>query len=298
MKKPSLKFGFQLSLRLWPLLLALWITPMIFFGPFRIFLSIVTRRAFGNIPEAFVPPHGDLPLLFFQALTPLLPAIAVALGAGLLLTWAWTILWHAGLCRWLVWRKADTPRLLPILGHGILRWTAYFRLSVVSFLSFALLVGGTAALSAHLIRNAMDEMQENRGVIFLLTAMLLIALFKILLWAGTMRGAWELALPHRRSAFMAFFRGLRGALTQPVATLLPTAVFGVVIAALCCLPLLLGLYHPGLRSGWQAVLLFAASGLAASFLQLWIFASMAPIVGVFSMPAAADPEDHRRDEEA
>ena len=291
MKKPSLRFGLQLSLRLWPLLLALWFTPMIFFGPFRILLSLVTRRAFGNIPESFVPPAGDIPLLFFQALTPLLPAIGIVLGVALLLTWAWTILWHAGLCRWLVWREADTPRLLPILGHGVLRWTAYFRLSVVSFLSFALLIGGTAALSAHLIRNAMDEMQENRGFTLLLLMLLLVALLKIILWAATMRGAWELALPHRRSAFMAFLRGLRGALTQPVATLLPTAVFGVLIAALCCLPLLLGLYHPGLRSGWQAVLLPAVSGLAASFLQLWIFASMAPVSG---LPTSAAGETTNR----
>ena len=290
MKKPSLRIGFRLSLRLWPLLAALWVFPLIFFTPFGLLISRSAGRALGSVPDGFLPPAGDVPLLVSQSLVPILPAIIIVLIGSILLSWAWTILWHAGLCGWLIWEGEDTTRLSRILGHGLLRWIAYFRLSLFSLLSFVLLLGATGVAFYHPIRHAMDNLREGRAFVLLVTALVLMALLKIILWAATMRGAWELAFPHRSSSVMAFFRGLRGALTQPVATLLPVAFFGVLITAFIFLPILLAMAHPELREGWKAVFLPVASGLVASFLQLWIFASMVPLSGIPLPLTRMDPE--------
>ena len=288
MNRPSLIFGFRLSLRLPSLIIALWIMPVILFTPFRAMVSASAGRALRTIPEAFTPPSGDIGLLIIQALVPMLPALAIAVLGSLFLMWTWNILWHAGLCRWLIWEGETSSSLFRILGHGLMRWVAYLRLSLWAWLMFFLFFGGLGAGFFVLIRQAWEGMQEGRMVLLIMIALGVLSLAKIILWAATLRGAWELTMPGRRSSVLAWSRGLRGTLRQPLATLLPTAVLGILIAGCLSLPLLLHLSVPSYRTGWQIWVVLASSSLVAAFLQLWLFASMAPITGL--LPSAAQIE--------
>lgn len=280
MHKPSLSYGLRLSLRLWPLLAALWIAPIIFFAPFRVMISTSAGRALGMIPGGFTPPPGDIGLLGAHAVFPILPELGIALLSGLLLMWAFTILWHAGVCRWLIWDQGAPVSVPSILGHGFLSWFSYLRLSLFAFFFFVLVVGGTNVGFLALARQSWEKMQEDRMVLLLLAASILAAILKIILWAATLRGAWELALPHSRSSLLAWFRGLRGVIRQPIATLLPTAIMGLLITALLVLPLYLSIVSEHFRNGWQSWALFIVSSLAAAFLQLWLYTTMAPITGL------------------
>lgn len=286
MKTPSFSTGFRLSLRLPSMILALWIMPIILFAPLRALVSASAGRVLRTIPEGFSPPPGDIGLLTSHSLMPLVPALSIVIAGSLILMWAWTILWHAGICRWLIW-DGGTPGSLPkILGHGVMGWMSYLRLSLWAWLMFLVVFGGVGAGGFLMIRRAWDAMNEDRMVLLILVSIILLGLLKIILWAATLRGAWELAIPGKRSAVRAWFRGLRGALSQPVATLLPTAIFGILIAGSLAMPLLLHIGVPSFRTGWKIWVVLAISELFASYLLLWIFTSMASITGV--LPTAAE----------
>ncbi len=305
-RKPSLLFGLRLSIRMHRLILAIWIVPIILLTPFRSMISATAGQALRAIPEGFTPPAGDIGLFSAQALLPVIPSLGVTLLSTLILMWFWTVLWHAGLCRQLIWEGETSNSLSRTLGHGIVGWWSYLRLSLWAWLMFLLLFGGIGAGFFALIRSSWEDMNEDRMVVLIPIALGLLILSKIILWAATLRGAWELTAPGRRSSVFAWFRGLRGALAQPLATLLPTLVFGILIAGCLSLPLLLYMMWPQFRTGRLIWLVLPGAGLVAACLQLWLFAAMAPIspalplgsaTGIISKNPSPQPSDMEEDSE-
>jgi hypothetical protein len=300
MNKPSLGGGLRRTLKLWPMIGALWLAPILFLAPLRIMLAQTAGRALARIPEAFTPPPGDLGILVMHSLFDAIPLLILAAVSGMILVWFWNILWQAGICHHLIWDSESGVSVPKILGSGAIAWARYFRLSLVSFLAFILVVGGSIAGFFALIHSAFDSMQEDLMVMWRGAAMLCIGLLKIVLWAIALRGAWELALPRSHSALFAWFRGLRGLVRQIFSTLCPVFFLGFLSLASVLLPLYFFVLYG--RGSWLGPLFIVCGALLSAFFQLWLFLTMAPITGLVEKkprkPGRSSPETVKLPEEA
>jgi hypothetical protein len=99
------------------------------------------------------------------------------------------------------------------------------------------------------------------------------ALAAIVVWLATLHGAWLLGLPGRRSAVVAWLRGLQATARRPVAGLSTLLVWVVPALLVSAVVPLLGVAFEGVRGG---PLLFAVGllvSLARAFCWVGLFCS-------------------------
>jgi hypothetical protein len=220
-----------------------------------------------NLPEGG-PAPGDTLLILFELLRPIAIPLALALMLGCMTLAAWSILWHAGTVRWWLGAGAARVRLSEILGHGVVWWWRYARLAVVAA------VITTATLTAvwlpvrTALRGAGFASTAGWAAALVVAAIAVSLTVVVVFWIATLRGGWLLGESGRRSALVAWLRGLGATLRRPLRSLLPLLVWGV--------PALLLLTVPLIVTGVLAVPLLMAATLAAALCWVAFYLSYAP----------------------
>jgi len=102
----------------------------------------------------------------------------------------------------------------------------------------------------------------------LITGCVMTVLATVLVWLATLRGAWLLGDPIRRSAVAAWVRGLSSVLRQPLRSILPFLVWAVPGFTLLVLPLI--------YDGPAATVFLLIAWLVSSFCWVALHLSYAP----------------------
>lgn len=279
-ERPSVIWGVRTAIRLWPLVVLVWLSGLVFFLPASVVLQKAAARSFGRVPEGFDLPAGDGAILATGLLRDVADTLSVSLVFGIVLAWAWTVLWHAGVARISVWEPESTSKASRVLGLGLGAWWRYCRLSLVALVGLVALLIAIWLPLLQMIKTAFGAMAEGRMIFLIGTGIFLSPVAKILVWAATLRGAWELARPDARSSAFAWFRGLVGVFRQPVSTLGVLLTLGVLQVALALVPLVAPLFVPSLRGTSLGSTVAGGATLAAAFFLVALFAAFAPISGV------------------
>ncbi len=264
---PSPVAGFRLALRLQKLVLAAWLVSIAVFLPAQLMVDFASGPARAKLP-AGGPAPGDGLLILFELLRPIaVPlAIALVLGWGALL--AWSILWHAGTVRWWLGAGAARVRLSEILGHGVVWWWRYARLAAVAAVVTAATLAAVWLPVNDAVRGGGPETIARRAGLLLLAAVVLSAMALAVYWIATLRGGWLLGESGRRSALVAWLRGLGATLRRPLRSLLPMLVWGTPGIALLVTPLFV--------NGPVAELALMSAALGAAFCWVALYLSYAP----------------------
>lgn len=279
-ERPSVVWGVRTAIRLWRLVVLVWLSGLVFFLPASMVLHRAAVDSLGQVPEGFDLPAGDGAILMMGLWRDVADTVSIGLVFGIVMAWAWTVLWHAGVARWLVWDPEGSSKTSRVLGLGLGAWWRYCRLSLVALGALLVMLTAIWFPLAQAISAAYGAMAENRMVALIGAGIILSPLAKFLVWGATLRGAWELARPDARSSVMAWFRGLIGVFRQPVSTLGTLFVLGVGHAALALVPLVAPLLIPTLRGTPMGSAVAAGATLVAAFLLVALFAAFAPISGL------------------
>jgi len=269
-------FGFRRAASLWRLVLVVWaVTAAVSLLP--LFITGGTLAdLLGPIPLDGAAP-GDVALVVMWGLHEIGPALGSSFLVALALVMAFTILWHAGSTGWQLWHSGEPVRAAGILGMGFVRWWRYARLALTALAGTLLLAAGLSSPFFLLAKRASKALAETRMVNLQLAGMAMVAVVLWVGWSATLRGAWELAHPRRRSAALAWLHGLTGTLRAPLSSLGTVLLWGLAAKALTLTPLMAGLMHRGFGGtpAWFGLAL--VSHLAAAFCWVALFFSFAPV---------------------
>ena len=278
--RPSIVWGVRTAARMWGLVLVVWLVGLAFFVPASMVLHRAAIDALGHVPEGFDLPVGDGAILVLGLVRDVADTLLVGLVFAVVLSWAWTVLWHAGVARVSVWDPEGSSKVSRILGLGLGAWWRYCRLSLVALVALLALLAAVWFPLTLGIKAAFEAMAEDRMVLLIGIGIVLGPMAKFLVWGATLRGAWELARPDARSPVMAWLRGLIGVFRQPFSSFGTLLLLGLAQAALSLVPLVAPIFVPALRGTPVGSAVAAAATLAASFLLVALFAAFAPISGV------------------
>ena len=128
--------------------------------------------------------------------------------------------------------------------------------------------------------SAYNQMAEERLLPVIVVGVLLSVAVWVAAWGASLHGAWLLGRPDRRSAFLAWWRGLLQAFKSPLATFGTLALWGLPALLLSTLPLLVGVFVPGMRGGLMGSILVHVAAIAAAFCRVALFTSFAPVCGL------------------
>ncbi len=102
-QRPSIVWGVRTAARMWALVLVVWLSGLAFFVPASIVLHRAAVDALGHVPDDFDLPVGDGAILVFGLVRDVADTLIVGLVFAVILSWAWTVLWHAGVAQVSVW---------------------------------------------------------------------------------------------------------------------------------------------------------------------------------------------------
>ena len=279
-QRPSIVWGVRTAARMWALVLVVWLVGMAFFVPASMVLRRAAVDALGHVPEGFELPVGDGAILMMGLVRDVADTLLVGLVLAVVLSWVWTVLWHAGVARVSVWAPESSSEVSRLLGLGLGAWWRYCRLSLAALVALLALLTVIWFPLVLGIKAAYGAMAEDRMVMLIGVGIVLSPMAKSLVWGATLRGAWELARPDARSPVMAWLRGLIGVFRQPFSTFGTLLVLGIGQAAFAVVPLVAPVFVPALRGTPVGLVVAAGATLAASFLLVALFAAFAPVSGV------------------
>ena len=264
---PSPGSGLRLALRLRKLVAAVWLVSMAVFVPAQLVMNQAVGATRANLPDGPLTP-GDNLLIVVELIRPVAGLLALALGSGVLALLAWSVLWHGGVVRW--WQGAGTAgvQLAEILGHGIVWWWRYARLAVVAVTVTAAMLAAIWVPLGPLIRSAGTIGGGGRSGGLLTTGLVLTVIVMIISWLATLRGAWLFGESGRRSAVVAWLRGLGATLRQPIRSLWTLVLWGLPGFALLVLPVLV--------EGLVAWLALLPAWFGSAFCWVALYLSFAP----------------------
>jgi hypothetical protein len=242
------------------LVAGVWLVWVAIFVPALVFVQATAGPHRANLPAGGLAAGEDL-VVFFEIMRPVAIPLAVALFFACCLLVGWCVLWHAGVARW--WLEADRgeAQLAQILGCGLAVWWRFVRLALL-----ALVLQVVGAVSPWLLLLT-DVEQRFLAPLLIFGAVLTVGV-TVLVWLAAFRGGWLLAEPGRRSALVAWSRGLVLAVRQPIRSFLPLLVWAVPGLVLLVLPVLYDGPAPGL--------FLPAAWLLAAFCMVGLYMSYAP----------------------
>ncbi len=282
---PSPRWGWQRALRLRRLVFAVWIASWLAVAPALVLLRRIVAPALSSLPAGpGEVPDGDVALILLEAVREAQAPLAVAVLSALAVAWAWAVLWHAGVVRWQPWRGGRRVRLGELLRPGLAAWWRYARLSATALAALAVAAAavwiplGLVAAGGHVVAS------ERRLIALAAAGVAATAVAVIVVWLATLHGAWLLGQPGRRSAVMAWLRGLQANARRPVAGLWTVLVWVVPALLASAVAPLLGAAFAGLRGGLLLIAIGMLASLARAFCWVGLFCSFSPNPGVVGIP--------------
>ncbi len=232
---PSPAVGLRLSLRLRKLVGAVWIAGILAGLPLWAVLETAVAETRAHLPPGPLP-EGDRELIVLELLQPVAGSIAVTAALAVAAFFAWSVVWHAGTVRWWGGAGAARVRLAEILGHGVVWWWRFARLWLTGIVAAI----GASAATWIALGSLMLAVGSGRAAYGLMAAgLFLTSLIVVVCWLATLRGAWFLGESGRRSALVAWARGLGASLVSPLRSLAPVVSWAVPALALLAMPLLI-----------------------------------------------------------
>jgi hypothetical protein len=282
---PSPRLGWQQARRLWRLVLAVWIASLLAVAPALVLLGRIVAPALSSLPAGpGEVPDGDVALILLEAVREAQAPLVVAVLSGLAVAWAWAVLWHAGVVRWLLGTGAAPIRLGALLRLGTGVWWRYARLSLTALVALAVVAAAVWLPLGWGVARGFAAMTERRLIAVASAGALASAVVVMVAWLAVLHGAWLLGLPGRRSAVMAWLRGLQATARRPVAGLWTVLVWVVPALLASAVAPLLGAAFAGLRGGLLLIAIGMLASLARAFCWVGLFCSFAPITGVVGIP--------------
>ncbi len=260
MSAPSAIAGLHHAARLNRLVVTVWLLSIAAFAPLQAVMLAMTGPVRANLPAAGLDAGEGL-VVFFEILRPAVVPLAAALCCGGVVFIAWCVLWHAGCVRWWLGGDSNEVSVARVLAGGLPVWWRYARLALIM-----LVLQGIALVVPWLPLWA--DFEERLLMPMLVAGAVLAPVGFILVSLGGLRGAWLLGESGRRSALVAWGRGVWASLRQPVRSLLPLLFWAAPGLALLVLPLTLD-------GPWVPVALLAA-WLAGAFCWVALHLSYAP----------------------
>lgn len=258
--RPSVAAGFRLAVRLHKLVAGVWLAWVAIFVPALVFVQAAAGPHRANLPSGGLETGEGL-VVFFEIMRPVAIPLATAVFFACCLLIAWCVLWHAGVARWWLDPDTDEVHLTQILGRGLSAWWRFARLAL-----FALILQVVGAISPWL--PLLADVEQRFALPLLLFGAGMTVAVTTLVWLAAFRGGWLLAEVGRRSALLAWLRGLGLALRQPLRSFLPLLIWAVPGLALLALPVLYDGPAPGL--------FLPAAWLLAAFCVVALYMSYAP----------------------
>jgi len=278
---PSPRWGCQQAHRLWRLVIAVWVVAWLAMAPALLLLWRLIVPGLAALPAGpGEVPAGDVALIILEAGREAWIPLALALLFGLVVLWAWSVLWHAGVVSWQLWMGGQRVRLGELLGLGVAAWWRYARLSAAALTVLVVTVAAVAVPLLWAALRALGAMAEGRLVVVVVAGMVAVKLVAIVVWLATLHGAWLLGLPERRSAVVAWLHGLQATARRPLVSLWCWLVWLVPALAVSAVAPLAGAVFEGMRGGALLVGVGLLASLARAFCWVGLFCSFAPIAGV------------------
>jgi hypothetical protein len=277
-QSPSPAYGLRRVGEFWRVVLAVWIVSAAVFVPAR----IIVWAAAG--PTFFALPGGDLAdgeraLIAIELLRPVWAPLAVAVLSAWIALWVWTVLWHAGVVRWLLLSGRTELRLAEVVGHGLIGWWRWARLGLTT--AAVLLV--THSFLWLIVEKARDQAAAtgDDGLLGFVVPAVFVASICVVVscWLATLRGAWLLGAIDRRSAVLAWLAGFWGTARQPISSLFTLAVWGLPAISAVVIPVVAGWRVEALRGIFPTAVIEAAAGMLTAFCLVGLFLSFVPITG-------------------
>ncbi len=287
--RPSVVWGLLSAWRMRRLVVVVWLVAFALVMPASMMVTGAVEPPLANLPPTVDVPAGEVAMLLVEAVVPILRPLRVAVGTAMLLAWAFTLLWHAGVARFEVWGNGP-PVVSHILGLGLTAWWRYCRLSVLALGILLCLMAVIWTAVAAAVSQAFADMAEERMVLMIAAGLVVGAIVKIIVWAATLRGAWELAVPTSRSVVRAWVRGLVGVFRSPLSTIGSLLILGAAMAVCAVIPLVVPALWPMFRGGPPGVALDLAAGLGVAFFSVALFNAFAPVSGLVTTSEASEAE--------
>ena len=286
--RPSWSFGFRTAVELWRVVAAVFVVSVVVFVPVRTVLWSAAGDVLGHLPNGDLPT-GETALILVELLVPVWPALLIAAVSGWCALWLWTVLWHAGVVRWLVFSGHRGVRLAEILSRGLLHWWRWARLGLTSVVAIGLGHAGIAAAFGFLKDRADDSTADLMLGVWLVAAVALAAGVVVVCWLAGLRGAWLLGESGRRSAVLAWVDGLVGTAKQPVSSVVTLLLWVLPASASAVLPLVAGWWIEALRAPIASAALGGCAGLVTAFCLVGLFLSFAPVTGLERSDGSENP---------
>lgn len=286
--RPSWSFGFRSAVELWRVVAAVFFVSVVVFLPAHFVLRSATAEVLANLPDSDLP-KGEILLILIELVVPVWPALLAAAVSGWVALWLWTVLWHAGVVRWLVFSGRRGVRLAEILSRGLLHWWRWARLGLTSVVAIGLGHAGIAAAFGFLKDRAEDTTADLMLGLWLMAAVALAAGVVVVCWLAGLRGAWLLGESGRRSAVLAWADGLVGTAKQPVSSVVTLLLWVLPASASAVLPLVAGWWIEALRAPIAGAALGGCAGLVTAFCLVGLFLSFAPTTGLERAETSEDP---------
>ncbi len=280
-RQPSWSWGVAQAVRLWRLVVALWVVSVAAFLPAVWVVGGTAAPRLERLPAGDeCVPAGDELLILLPALEEVAAPLTLAVASAIVALWAWTVLWHAGVVNWQLWAAGRRVRVGEVLGLGVVSWWRYARLSAAAATALVALLAALWAPLSWAVELSHRTMAERRVVGLLILGTGAAILLALVVWAATLRAAWLLGLPERRSVVLAWLQGLAGTVRRPVASLGVLLLWVVPAAALALAPLAAGWWFESLRDGWALPLLGQAAAAGRAFCWVALYCSFAPVTGL------------------
>lgn len=278
---PSPRRGWRQALRLRQLVAAVWVASWLAITPALLLLRQVVVPGLASLPSGpGEVPAGDVALIVLEAGRGAARPLAFAVLSGLVLLWAWTVLWHAGVVAWTLRADPGRARLGELLGPGLAAWWRYARLSATALVALALAATALWLAVWWGARGAVVAMADRRLLLLLGIGVVATKLTAIVVWLATLRGAWLLGLPGRRSAVMAWLAALKATVRWPLPSLWAWLVWAVPALLVSAVAPLLGAAFAGLRGGLLLIAIGMLASLLRAFCWVGLFCSFSPATGV------------------
>jgi hypothetical protein len=280
---PSPLFGLRRAVELWRVVLGVTFGSVVVFLPLHLVLWTTAGGGFGALPSGDLP-NGEILLITVELLRPAWPALVLAGLSSVFALWGWTVLWHAGVIRWVVYSGRRGVRLAEILSRGLFGWWRWARLGFTSVAVVVVVFLILVVIFFELEERAVSLADDSAMGFYLEAGILLGLAAAVLCWLATLRGAWLLGEVNRRSAVLAWCAGLWGTMRQPLKSLWTLTVWALPGLAASVLPLVAGWQVDALRAPLPSAVVGVACGLVTAFCTVALFLSFAPVTGLTDTP--------------
>ena len=288
MHRPSATLGAREARRFAPVAVAVWLASGAAMAPACMVVVSALSPALGRLPSDLgsLPP-GELAVVARGALAGVPRPLEVGLVAGLVLLWAWQVLWRAGVTSWRVWAGERRVRLGELLGLGLTRWWPVAR---VHLTGLAVAAGGIALLvtvALEMIGQAWTAMAEVRLVVVVIASAAAVVLILAACRAATVAGVWRLARPDRSSAVLAWVEGLWVVVRHPLASAAAVLLWSAAGLGAVMLAAIMLLAVPSLAASSWGLVVVAACALLEAAAAVALMGAFAPVSGLLEPRSSA-----------